>query len=244
MDYQRTVNDSPAVGITCTKCNLPDLCLPRSLPLDKLLEFEDIVQVSRPIQRGGILFTKNTPFRSIYAIRSGMVKQYCESTDGQQKILGFYLPGELLGFDAIDSGRHQYTAAALETTTICVLNYEDMKRACSRIEGLDERFHRLMSREIMKENESLLLMKGKTAEQRLAIFLSSLSCRYKQLGYSGHEFKLPMSRAEIGNYLDLTIETVSRLFGRLQRAGVIESHHHMLRVINPAHLYSLCGGKC
>ncbi|MCS3902811.1 CRP/FNR family transcriptional regulator [Methylohalomonas lacus] len=244
MSYQRMASDSPVARASCTQCHLPELCLPRSLPCGELLELADIALVSSPIQRGGIIFKSNSPFRAIYAIRSGMVKQYYECSDGQQKILGFYLPGEMLGFDGIAKGRHQYSAATLETTTICELNYEELKWVCSRTERLDERFHCLMSQEISKENESLLLLKSKTAEQRLAIFLNSLSCRYKQLGYSANEFKLSMSRAEIGSYLGLTIETVSRLFSRMQREGLIESHHHTLRILDPTHLHALCSEQC
>ena len=239
MSDKHQLIDLHKVKTSCADCNLSELCLPRGLHREDLKLLDNMSQRSRPLHRGDFVFEAGDPFKAIYAVRSGIIKVYLDSDHGEERILGFYLPGELLGLDAIHSGQHACSALAIETSSVCSFPYDRLDEACSRIRGLHQQMCRLMSREISGENEHLLMLKNKTAEERIAGFLVNLSSRYQRLGYSGTEFKLPMSREEIGNYLGLTTETVSRLLSKLQRDGIIESSRRFIILKNLSHLQQL-----
>lgn len=241
MSTKHQVVDFDKVKATCAECNLSELCLPRGLHRDDLIAFEKMAQRSRPLHRGEYVFEAGDVFSAIYAVRSGIVKLYVDDDHGEERILGFYLPGELLGLDAIHSGHHNCSALAIETSSVCVFSYDKFEEACAHIHGLCQQMYRLMSREISTENELLLMLKKKTAEQRIAGFLVNLAARYQHLGYSGTEFKLPMSREEIGNYLGLTTETVSRLFSKMQRDNIIDSKRHYIKIKSSALLHEIVG---
>lgn len=237
---QTTIVDLNIVKATCAECNLSELCLPRGLHRDDMNRMEQIVRRTRPLRRGEWVFRDGDPFNAIYAVRSGSIKLYHDSDSGDEEILGFYLPGELLGFDAIHSGHHQCAAQAMETSSICAFPYRRLEEACERIESLRQQMNRLMSREISSENQFLLTLRHKSAEERVAAFLLNLSLRHQRLGYSAREFKLPMSREEIGNYLGLTTETVSRILSKLQRDEIIVAKRRFVEIKNPEQLHKLC----
>ena len=243
MSEKHQLIDLHKVKTSCADCNLSELCLPRGLHLEDLHMLDNMTQRSRPLHRGDFVFEAGDPFKALYAVRSGIIKLYQDSDHGEERILGFYLPGELLGLDAIHSGKHACSALAIETSSVCSFPYDRLEEACSRIRGLHQQMCRLMSREISGENEHLLLLKNKTAEERIAGFLVNLSSRYQRLGYSGTEFKLPMSREEIGNFLGLTTETVSRLLSKLQRDGIIESNRRFISIHKLNHLRQLIGNQ-
>jgi len=241
MSNSHQIIDLHQVKASCSECNLSELCLPRGLHHEELVLLDSVSQRSRTLHRSDFVFESGDPFKAIYAVRSGIIKLYQDSDHGEERILGFYLPGELLGLDAIYSGRHACSALALETSSYCSIPYEQLDEACSRIPGLHQQICRLMSREIAAENEHLLMLKNKAAEERIAGFLINLSSRYQRLGYSSTEFKLPMSREEIGNYLGLTTETISRLFSKLQRDDIIDSRRRFIVLKNLFHLQKLVG---
>jgi len=229
--------------VSCANCNLAELCLPRGLEEGDLEKLESIIKRAQPLQRGDYLFRTGDQFHAIYAIRSGAVKVYRTTSDGDEQILGFHLPGELLGLDAIEWKHHVCTAVALETSSFCAIPFSRLEEMCQLLPGLQNQMYRLMSRELSTENESLLLLGKKSAEEKVATFLINLSTRLHLLGYSATEFRLPMSRQEIGNYLGLTIETVSRIFSRLHNEKYISIDHKQVQITDLDTLHNLCGGR-
>ncbi len=219
---------------------MQELCLPRGLSEKDLDKLELVVKGSKPLHKGHHLFRINDKFDSLYAVRSGSVKSYIIDEHGEEQIIGFYFPGEILGFDAIDSKQHTCSSVALETSTFCYLPFERLNEICLKIPDLQNQMFRLLSRELTSENKLLLTINRKTAEERIATFLISLSSRFKILGYSAREYNLSMSRQEIGNYLGLTIETVSRLLNRFQSNGVITINRKAIRIENLAALQAIC----
>ena len=243
MDTTHQVFDISKFKVSCGNCSLSELCLPWGLRTDDLNELEKIIKRVRPLQRGEYLFHSGDKFQHIYAVRSGALKAYKTTEDGNEQILGFYLPGELLGLDAIDNMEHVCTTIALETSSFCSIPFLRLEELCHRIPGLQHQMYRLMSRELSTENESLLLLGKKSAEEKIATFLFNLSTRLHLLGYSSTEFRLPMSRQEIGNYLGLTVETVSRIFSRLQKEQLIEIDRKLIKIVNSEALHNMCSGR-
>lgn len=231
------------IRASCSNCNLAELCLPRGLNAAELEQLVKLVRQTRPLQRGDHIFRNGDRFSSLYAVRSGSIKLFTYSDDGEEQIIGFYLPGELVGLDGFETDYHSCCAVALETTSVCQFPCSQLTDVCQTIPALQDQMFRLMGREISQENRLLLTIGKKSADERIATFLSSLSSRFKQLGFSATEFKLSMSRQEIGNYLGLTIETVSRIFSRLQKKGVIEINNKFVRIVDRKALGDLCGAK-
>ena len=243
MDTSHQVFDISKFKVSCGNCSLSELCLPWGLKQEDLNELEKIIKRVRPLQRGEYLFHAGDKFQQIYAVRSGALKAYKTTEDGNEQILGFYLPGELLGLDAIDNMEHVCTTVALETSSFCSIPFQRLEDLCHRIPGLQHQMYRLMSRELSTENESLLLLGKKSAEEKIATFLVNLSTRLHMLGYSATEFRLPMSRQEIGNYLGLTVETVSRIFSRLQKDDLITIDRKLIKITNSDALHNMCTGR-
>lgn len=243
MSTQRQVVSFHKVRVSCSDCNLHELCLPRGLRQDELHLLDSVAQHPRPLHTGDYVFQAGDAFTAIYAVRSGVVKQYQDTDGGEERIMGFYLPGELLGLDAIWEGEHRCSAIALDTSSVCAFPYKQLEDICARITGFHQQMCRLMSREISSENQFLLMLKNKTALERIAGFLLNLSMRYERLGYSGNEFKLPMSREEIGNYLGLTTETVSRLFSKMHREKIIESNRRFMKIVDGKRLRASAGSE-
>lgn len=206
---------------SCSTCCLAGVCLPRGMAGSRLTELDELTTVKRRVARAGFLYRSGDAFDAVYAVRSGAFKTLGVSSNGVEKITGFYLPGEVMGLDAINSGRHNYCAAALEDSEVCVIPFAKLTALSLRIPELQHELFRLLSRDISRDHGLMLLLGSMTAEQRLAAFLLSLSRRYKRLGYAANRFVLRMTREDIGNYLGLTLETVSRLMSRFQRDGLI-----------------------
>lgn len=237
-----TVIDFSKIKATCSNCNLQELCLPRGLNAENMEKLDHVVKGSRPMQKGQYIFRTNDDFQSFYAVRSGSVKLYDSNESGEEQIIGFYFPGEILGFDAVEHHKHSCSAITLETTTVCSIPYEKINEISANIPGLQDQIFRLMSRELSKENKLLLTINKRSAEERLATLIISLSTRFKNLGYSAKEYNLPMSRQDIGNYLGLTIETVSRLFTKFQKNGLIRIDKKTVFLEDIDTLRSMCEG--
>jgi len=208
-------------GVTCTSCCLQGVCLPSNLGSRELERFDTIVAQKRKVARGAALYRSGDTFDALYAVRSGAVKSVGVSRQGDEKITGFYLPGEMLGLDSISPGRHPYDAIALEDSEVCVIPYAQLEQMAASTPGLQRQLFRALSSDISRDQGLMLLLGSMSAEQRLAAFLLSLSRRYQRLGFSASGFVLRMTREEIGNYLGVTLETISRLMSRFQRAGLI-----------------------
>ncbi len=242
MNKSGQVIEFSKIKATCSNCNLHELCLPHGLQSTDLKKLEVVVKGSHPIEKGKHLYRTDDIFESFYAIRSGSVKVYVINESGEEQIIGFYFPGEIIGFDGIEHHKHLTSAVALETTTFCSLPYDKINDICMQIPDLQNQMFRLLSREISNENQLLLTINKRSAEERIASFLISLSSRFKKLGYSAKEYNLPMSRQEIGNYLGLTIETVSRLFSKFQRNGLVTINRKSIRLENLPAIHAICDG--
>jgi CRP/FNR family transcriptional regulator len=207
-----------------------------------LEKLEDIIKRSSPLQKGEVLFRAGDKFRGIYAVRSGLVKVFATADDGEEQIIGFFLPGEMLGLDAIDTQVHACNAVALETSTYCAIPFSELSEICKEVPELQNQLFRIMSRELSVENQMLLTLGKKNSEEKVATFLLTISTRYHDLGFSANEFKLTMSRQEIGSYLGITFETVSRVFGRLQRNGIIKVNRKAIKILDMVALKNLVSG--
>ena len=208
--------------VACKDCNLFQLCLPVGIDAQELDELDSIIKRRRPVKRGEHLFRVGDPFQAIYAVRSGSIKTYTPTEDGHEQVTGFHLPGELLGLDAINLQHHPCAAKALETTSLCEIPFNRLEELSMRLPSLQHQLLKIMSKEILHDQSLLMLLGKKSAEERLAALLLSLSSRYQQRGFSPTDFYLSMSRNDIGNYLGLAVETVSRLFTRFQEEGLLK----------------------
>lgn len=230
--------------ISCQQCSISQLCLPVSLAEAEIEHLDSIIKRNRPIHRGEHLFRSGDPLGALYAIRSGSLKTYTISPEGEEQITGFHLAGEVIGLDAVYNKAHPSFASAMETTMVCELPFEQLEELSGTIPGLRNQLLRVMSREILEDQELLLLLNKKSAEERLAAFLINLSTRYSRRGRSPNCFLLPMTRSDVGNYLGLTIETVSRLFARLQKAELISTQGKEVTILDMKTMSEMSGTAC
>lgn len=206
----------------CASCRLNSLCLPISLKLSDISRLDEIVQRGRPVQKGDHVYHAGDKFKSVYAVRSGAIKTVSVTRDGQEQVTGFYLPGEIIGMDGLATNQHSNAAIALETSAICEIPFSRLEDLSAQLPSLQRRFFQLMSKEIANDQQLITLLSKNSADERIAALLLSISARNHARGLSAEEFYLPMSRSDIGNFLGLTIETVSRVMGRIHKLGVIE----------------------
>lgn len=222
--------------VSCETCRLSQICLPLALNGDDLDRLERIIQRSKPLQKNDLLYREGAPFESIYAVRSGALKAFRTTGDGREQVTGFYFPGEILGMDGISSGAHASSARALETSAICAIPFDSLERLSSHLPGLQRHLFQLMSREITEDQLLITLLSKNAAEERVATLLLSIARRNARRHLSATQFRLPMSRIDIGNYLGLTVETISRVFSRLQKGGVLAVDNKEIHVLDPAAL--------
>lgn len=225
--------------VNCGDCRLASLCLPISLQLADIDRLDDIIQRGRPIHKADHIYHAGEDFKAVYAIRSGAVKTIKVTEDGEEQVTGFYLPGEIIGMDGLASNSHTNSAIALETSAICVIPFSRLEELSAKVPSLQRRFFQLMSKEIMHDQQLITLLSKNSAEERIGSLLLSISLRNQNRGLSAKDFFLPMSRSDIGNYLGLTIETVSRVFSRLNKLGIIELDKKHVKVTDPDALKNL-----
>ena len=233
----------PSCGgaIHCQDCSISQLCIPFSLNSSELDRLDSIIERKKPIQKGETLFKAGDELKSLFAIRSGTVKSYTITEQGDEQITGFHLAGDLVGFDAVTRLYHPSFAQALETSMVCEIPYEILDELSGKMSKLRQQIMRLMSNEIICDQEMILLLSKKNAEERLAAFLNNLSNRFSQRGFSPREFRLAMTRGDIGNYLGLTVETISRLLGRFQKIGLIKVKGKYVTILDTAALSQIAG---
>ena len=230
------------IRVACKNCSLSALCLPMGLTPDDVERLDSIVKRSRPLHRGDHLFRDGDPFYALYVVKTGSVKTYTPSEEGGEQVLGFHLPGEIIGLDAIEREAHACSAKVLETSAICEIPFARLEELSGSVPSLQHQMYRLLSKEISHDTEMLLLLGKKNAEERLATFLLSLSLRLKKRGLSATDFHLSMSRHEIGNYLGLAVETVSRLFTRFQDEGLLKVDRKHVQLLDIKGLEALVSG--
>ena len=221
-----------AQHIKCQNCSISELCLPFTLNDQELNTLDEIIDRKRPIHKGDKIYTDGQPMHALYAIRSGTFKTFTVNEQGEEQITGFHLAGDLLGFDAIADTEHKSFAQALETSMVCEIPYDNLDKLSDTMPKLKKQVLRLMSNEIRTDQEMLTLLNRKNAEQRVATFIVSLSERYHARGLSASEFRLTMTRSDIGNYIGLTVETISRLLNRFHKNGLIKVDGKLITIVN------------
>jgi CRP/FNR family transcriptional regulator len=228
--------------VACSSCNLRELCLPVGLSQPQLSHLDTLVATRKTVKRGDALFHTGDPFRSVYAVRTGFFKTRVSSEDGRDQVTGFQMAGELLGLDGISTDRHACDAIALEDSQVCVIPYGQLEDLSREFSDLQHQFHKIMSREIVRDHGVMLLLGSMRAEERLAAFLLNLTQRLHARGFSASALVLRMTREEIGSYLGLKLETVSRTFSKFQDDGILEVKQRQIRILDQDKLQSLVNG--
>ncbi|MCU0773461.1 MAG: fumarate/nitrate reduction transcriptional regulator Fnr [Ideonella sp.] len=231
-----------AFKVACSSCNLRELCLPVGLSQPDIEQLDSMVSVRRTVARGEMLFRTGDAFQSLYAVRTGFFKTCVSSEDGRDQVTGFQMAGELLGLDGISNDRHSCDAVALEDSQVCVIPYTQLEELSRDFGDLQRQFHKIMSREIVRDHGVMLLLGSMRAEERLAAFLLNLTQRLQARGFSGSALILRMTREEIGSYLGLKLETVSRTFSKFQEEGLLEVKQRQIKVLDPEGLRKLVNG--
>lgn len=226
-------NLSENYKIACSNCNLRELCLPNGFSPEEIQKLDGIVKNRRRIKQGEQLFNNGEAFTSLYAIRTGFFKSNITSDDGREQVLGFQMAGEILGLDGIVNDVHTCSAVALEDADVCVMPFANVEGLSREFPVLQRHVHKIMSREIVRENEVMMLLGNMRAEERIAAFLLNLFQRLHARGFSQSEVVLRMTREEIGSYLGMKLETVSRTFSKFSDEGFIEVKQRYVRIIKP-----------
>jgi CRP/FNR family transcriptional regulator len=229
--------------VACSSCNLRELCLPVGMSKEQLERLDTMVATRRTVGRGDTLFRVGDPFGALYAVRTGFFKTCVSSEDGRDQVTGFQMAGELLGLDGIGTERHTCDAVALEDSQVCVIPFPELEHLSREFSDLQRQFHKIMSREIVRDHGVMLLLGSMRAEERLAAFLVTLTQRLKARGFSEHSLILRMTREEIGSYLGLKLETVSRTFSKFQDDGLLEVKQRHIRVLDATALQNLVNGS-
>ncbi|SDI69195.1 transcriptional regulator, Crp/Fnr family [Paraburkholderia phenazinium] len=216
----------------CSSCAMRPLCMPQGLSSDELPKLEALICSARPVRRGDKLYRAGDAFEHLYAVRSGSLKTTMAHRDGREQVTGLRLAGEALGLDGISEDKHACSATALEDSTVCIIPYVALKRLCREIGSMQERLHKMMGEQIVREGGQMMLLGSLSAEERVAAFLLDVSERNAKRGYSSAEFNLRMTREDMGSYLGTTLETVSRTLSRFQKRGLIDTQGKFIRIID------------
>jgi CRP/FNR family transcriptional regulator len=216
----------------CATCSMRELCLPIGLGTDAMRELDTLIATRQRFKKGAPIFQGGDRFTALYAIRSGSCKTTVSDQSGREQVTGYHLMGDIIGFDGIGSGRHQCQAVSLEDTEVCEVPFARLEELSSRLPPLQRNLHRLLSREIMRDENLLLVVGSMDAQERIAAFLLNLSQRYQQRGYSSKEFVLRLTRRDIGSYLGMKLETASRLLSRFQSKGLIKIEKSVIRLLD------------
>jgi CRP/FNR family transcriptional regulator len=231
------------IKIACSNCNLRELCMPVGLSASELDRIDDVVASRRKVKRGEPLFRNGEKFTSLFAIRTGFFKTCVTTEDGREQVTGFQMAGEVIGLDGIVNDVHTCNAIALEDAEVCVMPFDRIEELSREVNALQHHVHKIMSREIVRENGVMLLLGSMRAEERLAAFLLNLMQRLHARGFSKSELVLRMTREEIGSYMGLKLETVSRTLSKFVEDGIIEVKQRHIRIVKPDALRNIVSTK-
>jgi CRP/FNR family transcriptional regulator len=239
-----TGHTAPVISIRdlkshCSTCTMRELCLPVGLSPDDLRQVDNVIGTRVKLRKGESLYRAGEPFSALYAVRLGSLKTTVLAEDGREQIAGYHMLGDIIGLDGIGTDRHGCQAVALEDTEVCVMPFDRLEELARKVAPLQHNLHQFLAREITRDHSVMLLLGSMRAEERLAVFLLNLSERYRRRGYSSTEFVLRMTREEIGSYLGLKLETVSRLFSRFQEEGLIQVQGRSVKILDLAALRHL-----
>ncbi|WP_367848600.1 fumarate/nitrate reduction transcriptional regulator Fnr [Rhodoferax sp. WC2427] len=221
-----------AIKAACSNCNLRELCMPLGLNQEELERIDGLVALRRKVKRGTTLFRNGEAFTALYAIRTGFFKTSITTEDGRDQVTGFQMAGEIIGLDGIVNDQHTCDAVALEDAEVCEMPFDRIEELSREVNALQRHVHKIMSREIVREHGVMLLLGSMRAEERLAAFLLNLVQRLHARGFSPLELVLRMTREEIGSYLGLKLETVSRTFSKFAEDGVVEVKQRHIRILD------------
>lgn len=210
-----------SLKVSCSHCSLSELCFPHGMDNADMEKLDAVVDRDQPLHKSEFLYREGDACKAIYAVLSGGVKTTVQNQNGESQIVGFHLPGELIGFDGFATDIHACSAETLETTSVCVLPLDNLESLCETVPGLQKQMRRIMGLEVNNDHDLLLLLGKMNSDEKLATFLINLSNRMKQRHWKETEFNLNMTRQDIANYLGLAVETVSRLFAQFQDNGLI-----------------------
>lgn len=216
--------------VACQRCSLRAICDPGGLPAAEQTRLDAIIHRRRPLSRGEHLYRYGEPFHGIYCVRAGSIKTYAMTDKGEEQVTGFHLPGELIGLEGIALGHNTTDAVALETSSVCEVPYAQLREISADIPMLLHQIINLASHEVMHCQTITMLISKKSAEERLAALLLSLSDRFAGRGFSANDFHLSMSRHDIGNFLGMAVETVSRIFSRFDAEGLLTVRRRHVRL--------------
>lgn len=217
----------------CSSCAMRTVCMPQELTPEDFARLDAMICTTRHVKRGDTLFRTGDVFQSIYAVRTGSFKTVMMHRDGDEQVTGFQIVGESLGLDGLHTGHHNGDAIALEDSTVCIIPFGQLEQLCRDVRPMQHHVFQMLSGEIVRESALMLLLGTMTAEQRVAAFLLNLSMRFKARGYSSAEFVLRMTRDEIGAYLGMKLETVSRMLSKFQRKGMVAAQGKQIRIVDP-----------
>lgn len=242
------MNRTPRVSfeqlkVSCGQCNLRELCIPHGMNSEDLEQLDKVVEQRKPVQKNDYLYREGDKSRAVYAVRSGSLKTFVRSPNGDEQIVGFHLPGELIGLDGFMDNGHTCSAMALETSSVCEMPLSKLENLCHELPGLQHQMHRIMGKEVTEDHAKLLMLGKMTAEERVATFLLTISARMQERHWKATEFVLSMPRQDIANYLGLAVETVSRLFSHYQDEGVIQVDRRRIVILDMDRLKAVVGNS-
>ena len=217
--------------VACSSCNLRELCMPVGLEISDMKKLDEVVATRKQVKQGQLLFGNGDPFTSLYAIRTGFFKTCVSNEDGREQVTGFQMAGEIIGLDGIVTDHHSCNAVALEDAEVCIMPFANVEELSREFPVLQRHVHKIMSREIVRENGMMMMLGNMRAEERLAAFLLNLVQRLHARGFSQSEMILRMTREEIGSYLGLKLETISRTFSKLSEDGIIEVKQRYVKIL-------------
>ena len=220
------------IKVACSNCNLRELCMPMGLNQEEMRKLDELVFARKRVPRGQALYRAGDHFSALYAVRTGVFKTAVSSEEGRDHVTGFQMAGEIMGLDGMASDRYSCDAIALEDAEVCVMPFDRIEELSREVTALQSHVHKIMSREIVREHGVMLLLGSMRAEERLAAFLLNLVQRLHTRGFSQSELVLRMTREEIGSYLGLKLETVSRTFSKFVDDGIVEVRQRHVRILN------------
>jgi len=217
--------------LSCDVCALSGICLPAGLSEEELALLEKNVQTGQKLKKGETLYTASEEFGGLYAVKSGSFKSAVSNSDGDAQIVGFHMPGELIGFDGYDSA-HTSSVVALENSMVCKIPGSHLDFLCSNIKSVSKHIHSMIANDVRAHNSVLMLIAQKSAEDRVICFLKNISDRNKKRGFSSVDFTLSMPRGDIANFLGMAPETISRLLAQLQDEKIVEFDRRNVHIVN------------
>lgn len=230
--------------VTCDACSLNQICLPKGLTENEIYELESSIDKTLKIKKKEMIFSANEDMAGIYAVKSGAVKTSIANADGQEQVLEFHLPGDMLGFDAFNTGKHCCNAVALEDTFLCKIPTDAFEDLCDRLPGIRSEMLHQVGKEITHNQRLVLSLGQQQTDERLAAFIIQMSLHYQSRGFSKKEFMLPMPRQDLSNYLGMAVETLSRIISRMTNSGIIKIDRRMVVILDHDKLVHLAHSSC